>query len=75
MLDSNISEAISDAAQEQGQPPGLAEKLVRWMDDLVRHVDTLDDRDAVDRRLGLLYETAVVERTDDPSREGESDPE
>lgn len=63
MLDAKIAEAIKEAARAKSQPPELAEKLIRWMDDLVRDVETLDVRDAVDRRLELLYAAAETERT------------
>ena len=55
MLDSKISEAITEATRAHRQPSGLAEKLIRWMDDLVRDPENLNDSDAVDRRLELLY--------------------
>ncbi|HEX9951265.1 MAG TPA: hypothetical protein VGB53_05815 [Rubricoccaceae bacterium] len=61
MLDPKISEAISESALELGQPSGLADKLVRWMDDLARDAETLDDRDAVNRRLDLIYAAAATE--------------
>jgi hypothetical protein len=62
MLDAKIAEAIMEATRAKDQPPELAEKLIRWMDDLVRDVETLDVRDAVDRRMELLYAAAVTER-------------
>jgi hypothetical protein len=64
MLDVKISEAITEAARAHRQPPGLADKLIRWMDDLVRDAENLDDRDAVDRRLELLYSATETEHSD-----------
>ena len=60
MLDPIISDSIAESASRLGQPAGLADKLARWMDDLVRDAETLDDRDAVDRRLDLLFAAATV---------------
>lgn len=64
MLDVKISEAITEATRAHRQPSGLAEKLIRWMDDLVRDAENFDDRDTVDRRLELLYDATETEHSD-----------
>lgn len=55
MLNPEIEEAIAEAARSLGQPPALTAKVVAWMGDLTRGVETLKDRDSVALRLDLLY--------------------
>lgn len=63
MLNPEIEQAISEAARTLDQPPALTAKVVAWMGDLTRGVESLDDRDSVALRLDLLYDATSPDVT------------
>lgn len=56
-VDKAIQEAITAAVQKHGQPPPLADKLVRWFDEVISGNEGIDDEDAVYKRLDILFKT------------------
>ena len=64
-LDPRIRDAIVEASDEQGQGPGLADKLVAWVDALAKGNEVLSDRDSVHRHLELLYDATTTDIQDE----------
>lgn len=60
-LDSRIKDAIIEAVNGLEQDPALAKELIAWFESLVEGNDSLDDRDAVSRRLRLLYQAVEID--------------
>lgn len=56
-VDKAIQEAITAAVRKHGQPAPLAEKLVRWFDEVISGNEEIDDEDAVYKRLDILFKT------------------
>lgn len=54
-LDNSIKEAIDNAVEEHGQPQRLAEKLISWFSELANGNESIDDKEAVFRRLEILF--------------------
>lgn len=55
-MDLKITEAIDTAVGEAGQPEGIARKLTRWFEAVASGNEDLNDTQATDRHLRLLYE-------------------
>lgn len=70
MLDSRITQAIEETVRSHGQSSGLSDKIVRWMEDLARGGESLDDRDAVQRRLELIYAATSTKVEDQSDSQG-----
>jgi len=65
-LDPRIQIAIRSAVEDANQDKSLADKIISWMDKLADGSESLDDSDAVHRRVELLYEfTEVAEISSD----------
>jgi hypothetical protein len=54
-LDNAIKEAIANAVEEHGQPQRLAEKLISWFSELAKSNESIDDKEAVFKRLEILF--------------------
>lgn len=54
-LDNSIKEAIDNAVEQHGQPQRLAEKLISWFAELANGNESIDDKEAVCRRLEILF--------------------
>lgn len=54
-LDNSIKEAIDIAVEQHGQPQRLAEKLISWFAELTNGNESIDDKEAVYRRLEILF--------------------
>jgi hypothetical protein len=67
-LDKRVVVAIQEAVRELGESPALAQKIVAWMDSLAEGNARLEDRDATQRQVELLYEEVVS--AEEPEPEG-----
>jgi len=54
-VDPAIQAAIRDSVKQQGQEVALADKLIRWFDEVVSGNEDIDSEDAVYKRLDLLF--------------------
>ncbi|WP_037805927.1 CxC ATPase DNA modification system associated small protein [Streptomyces sp. NRRL F-2580] len=63
-LDSKVTEGIRDAVAEAGQDPKLAQRLVAWMTAVTSGNEDVNDSDAAERRLDVLYESTTTSRRD-----------
>ncbi|MEU3216000.1 CxC ATPase DNA modification system associated small protein [Streptomyces tendae] len=64
-LDSKITESIRDAVAEAGQDPKLAHRLIAWMAAVTSGNEDVNDSDAAERRLDVLYESTNTSRSED----------
>lgn len=56
MLDPKLKESIESAVRKAGQPPELAQGLCAWLEAVSSGNEQLSDRDAINRRLEVLYD-------------------
>jgi len=56
-VDPAIQAAIRKSVKEHGQEVALADKLIRWFDEVISGNEDIDDRDAVYKRLDILFTT------------------
>ena len=79
-LDPKIVEAVKAAAEECGQPPALARRLLAWLEAVADESEDINDFATTDRRLEVIYEAVslgeaaddgLVDAADDAEREGE----
>jgi hypothetical protein len=54
-VDPAIQAAIRDSVKRHGQEVALADKLIRWFDEVVSGNEDIDSEDAVYKRLDLLF--------------------
>ena len=54
-VDPKIREAIENTVTEEGQPDGLARKLVRWFEAIATGNEDIQDKQSANRHLELLY--------------------
>jgi hypothetical protein len=59
-LDASIKEAIAEAVENHDQPASLAEKLISWFAEVANGNESIDDEEAVYRRLEILFDTVEV---------------
>lgn len=69
-IPTEVQEAVKQAVEEQGQTPGLAMKINKWLDVLGSGSETLDDRESVKRHLDVLFEATVADVDMDVGEEG-----
>lgn len=54
-VDPRVIDALKEAVLESGQPEALARKLGAWLTSVTGGNEDLNDRDAADRHLELIY--------------------
>jgi hypothetical protein len=62
-LDPKIVEAVRTAAEEGGQPPALARRLVAWLEAAADESEDIHDVAATDRRLEIIYDAVALDGT------------
>jgi len=60
ILDASIKEAIAEAVQHHDQPASLADKLISWFAEVANGNESIDEEEAVYRRLEILFDTVEV---------------
>lgn len=60
-LDNRIEEAIKAAVREAGQSDALARRLIAWMTALVTENEDINNSDAAERHLELLFDETKIE--------------
>jgi maltose-binding protein MalE len=63
-LDSKVTEGIRDAVAEAEQDPKLAQRLIAWMTAVTSGNEDVNDSDAAERRLDVLYESTTTSRSE-----------
>ncbi|MEV7482697.1 CxC ATPase DNA modification system associated small protein [[Kitasatospora] papulosa] len=63
-LDSKVTEGIRDAVAEAGQDPKVAQRLIAWMTAVTSGNEDVNDSDAAERRLDVLYESTTTSRVE-----------
>ena len=59
-VDHAIRQAIVEAVREQNQPAHLADKLMAWFSQVTNGNESIDDSEAVLRRLDTLFDAVEV---------------
>ena len=54
-VDTKIKEAIETSVSDSEQPKGLSRMLIRWFEAIAVGNEEIDDKQATDRHLELLY--------------------
>jgi hypothetical protein len=63
-IDQKLVQAIRDAVNEAGQPDGLAQRLIAWMEAVVSGNEDVADNAAAARHLEVLYDATVLSKAD-----------
>jgi hypothetical protein len=66
-VDHAIQEAIKHSVHHQGQPASVSDKLVKWLDEVISGNESIDNEDAVYRRLDNLCASIEVEFEEEDS--------
>ena len=64
-VDDTIQQAIRAAVFQNRQGKAVADKLIKWFDEIQSGNERIDDRDAVYRRLDTLCAAVAVELAED----------
>lgn len=64
-IDDEIRHAIDEAVRSEGQPLALSQALVAWFEAIATGNESLEQRDAVRRRLELVLASITVEQAQD----------
>jgi hypothetical protein len=59
-MDSRIKSSIRTAVDEEGQPDYVAEKLIKWFENVANGNETLEDKSDWKRRVEGLYDAVEV---------------
>jgi len=59
-VDPRIAKAIREAVDDARQPGTVADRLLAWFEGIAEGKERLEDPDAVERRLELLFEATVA---------------
>lgn len=59
-MDSRIKSSIRTAVEEEEQPEQVAEKLIKWFENVANGNETLDDKSDYKRRVKGLYDAVMV---------------
>jgi hypothetical protein len=59
-LDPKIQTAIQTAAKELRQSRNLPQQIISWLESISSGNESLDDREAVHRRLELIFESVKI---------------
>lgn len=60
MLDKDIREAIERAVEEEGQTVELANKIIKWIENLASGNEDMNDSEAYYRRCEICFNTMVI---------------
>lgn len=59
-MDSRIKSSIRTAVEEEGQPEQVAEKLIKWFENVANGNETLEEKSDYKRRVKGLYDAVEV---------------
>lgn len=59
-MDSRIKSSIRTAVEKEGQPERVAEKLIKWFENVANGNESIDDKTDYKRRVEGLYDTVEV---------------
>jgi hypothetical protein len=59
-MDSRIKSSIRTAVEEEGQPVQVAEKLIKWFENVANGNETLEEKSDYKRRVEGLYDAVEV---------------
>jgi hypothetical protein len=60
-VDPKVIIAIESTVSELGQTPLLAQQLISWIDSVISGNETLEDKQAIHRRLELIFAAVQIE--------------
>lgn len=60
-IDARITQAITEAVEEAGQPESLARRLIAWFEAVTSGNEDINDHATTARHLEVLFEGTVVE--------------
>jgi hypothetical protein len=63
-MDEKLKSAITEAVRERKQDDIVADELIAWIDAVTSGNESLEDKQSLSRRLGLLFEAVKVEESD-----------
>ena len=63
-IDARITQAITEAVKEAGQPDTLARRLIAWFEAVTSGNEDINDQATAVRHLEVLFEGTVVENAD-----------
>jgi len=61
MVDERIKDSIRKAAEMQNQPDAVADKIIKWFENVSEGNESIDDKDDYRRRLDNLFSALDVE--------------
>lgn len=63
-MDDRIKECIRTAVSEEGQPDHVADKLIKWFENVANGNESIGERSAYRRRAEGLYDSTDVDIED-----------
>jgi hypothetical protein len=61
MVDERIKDSIREAVEMQNQPEAVADKIIKWFENVSEGNESIDDKDDYRRRLDNLFSALDVE--------------
>ncbi len=68
-IDSSIEQSIRTAVEAEGQPAEVADKIVKWLSEIMSGNERVEDKEAAYRRLDGLCASVQVAVSDDQEQE------
>ena len=63
-LDKQLEIALRDAVQDEGQSPGVAEKLIKWLENSLDGSENPLEEGVYSRYLDLIYSEMTIKEED-----------
>jgi hypothetical protein len=60
MIDPRIESAIREAVRDHGQPDKLADRIVKWFEDVAEGNESLDEKEDYMRRLDVIFDAVEI---------------
>lgn len=64
MLEKEITNAIQEAVEAEGQSPELANKIIAWMQAAIDGNEDINNKESAFRRSGLCFDSTTVSTED-----------
>jgi hypothetical protein len=64
MIDERIESAIREAVEMHNQPDVVADKIIKWFENVADGNESIEDKDDYRRRLETLFDAVEVDTSD-----------
>jgi hypothetical protein len=60
MIDPRIESAIQEAVEDHGQPKKVADRIIKWFEEVANGNESLEDKQDYKRRLDVIFDAVEL---------------